>query len=552
MSYESDQQRALLDEVLAHPEDDVPRLIFADYLEESGDPRGEFIRLQCELSTLPELDERYIDLQHRCDALLHQHGEAWAGELKQDVKKAVFARGFIDSITMLAREFIKNADELYRTTPVNWLRFNYVKGKGSKLAACEALQRVRSLDLAGIKIPEDDLTALLMSPHLKDLRALRLEHYDVVPSESVGATLGTMPSASTLRHLELPAGSTFLRAVGRGGEFPNLKFLAVGSSYNYEDLEGLGELHAPNLSQLKIRGPIKVADTEAIAKLPVSQLEELDMASTRVPAKGLQVLAKQGAFDLVRRLNLAGCGLGIRAANALFAHEHLRHCESLDLANNYELRDDPAKSAQFFERLAGHSPLAQLKQLRISGVNPGNAKRLFQSETFHQLELLELNSSRLGDEDLRALVDSPMAKSLKQLRLVSSDLDPGAIGPLTVPGAFPQLIRLDLDGNYDRMNSINEAITIRLLRSAAFPSLQAVNLDFLVSSGKTLSVMAENSHLPELRQISFCNNKTSRGAIDDVMNSPRLPKLSKLILLGTTGFGRRDKLVADHGHRVKI
>lgn len=36
--------------ILADPFDDQPRLVYADYLDEQGDPRGEFIRVQCELA----------------------------------------------------------------------------------------------------------------------------------------------------------------------------------------------------------------------------------------------------------------------------------------------------------------------------------------------------------------------------------------------------------------------------------------------------------------------------------------------------------------------
>jgi len=44
---------AFLRDILAHPEDDTPRLVFADWLEENGRPeRAEFIRVQCELARL--------------------------------------------------------------------------------------------------------------------------------------------------------------------------------------------------------------------------------------------------------------------------------------------------------------------------------------------------------------------------------------------------------------------------------------------------------------------------------------------------------------------
>lgn len=44
---------AFIASILAHPEDDLPRLVYADWLEENGDhERSEFIRVQCEICRL--------------------------------------------------------------------------------------------------------------------------------------------------------------------------------------------------------------------------------------------------------------------------------------------------------------------------------------------------------------------------------------------------------------------------------------------------------------------------------------------------------------------
>lgn len=43
-----------LPEILANPDDDTPRLVFADFLQERGEnDRAEFIRVQCELAAIP-------------------------------------------------------------------------------------------------------------------------------------------------------------------------------------------------------------------------------------------------------------------------------------------------------------------------------------------------------------------------------------------------------------------------------------------------------------------------------------------------------------------
>lgn len=52
---------ALLASILAYPEDDLPRLVFADWLDENGEhERAEFIRIGCELLVTPEYVQEYV------------------------------------------------------------------------------------------------------------------------------------------------------------------------------------------------------------------------------------------------------------------------------------------------------------------------------------------------------------------------------------------------------------------------------------------------------------------------------------------------------------
>lgn len=82
----------LLAEIFAAPDDDGPRAVYADWLSERGDPRGEFITLQL----------RGIDLARQAE-LIAQHGRAFAGALEPFVyRKAprIFERGFLASATL--------------------------------------------------------------------------------------------------------------------------------------------------------------------------------------------------------------------------------------------------------------------------------------------------------------------------------------------------------------------------------------------------------------------------------------------------------------------
>ena len=65
---------ALYRAILDQPDDDAPRLIWADWLDEHGDPdRAEFVRLQCEWANLDPSDPGRPRLAKRCDDLLSRH-----------------------------------------------------------------------------------------------------------------------------------------------------------------------------------------------------------------------------------------------------------------------------------------------------------------------------------------------------------------------------------------------------------------------------------------------------------------------------------------------
>lgn len=61
--------------IFADPDTDLPRLVFADYLEERGDAAwAELIRVQCELAHLPAVD-RYASGQHHAQQLVAREAE---------------------------------------------------------------------------------------------------------------------------------------------------------------------------------------------------------------------------------------------------------------------------------------------------------------------------------------------------------------------------------------------------------------------------------------------------------------------------------------------
>ena len=63
------EEVGFLREFLADPKDGNTKLVYADWLEERGDPRGEFLRLRCNLADQPHGGLRYKELASRERAL---------------------------------------------------------------------------------------------------------------------------------------------------------------------------------------------------------------------------------------------------------------------------------------------------------------------------------------------------------------------------------------------------------------------------------------------------------------------------------------------------
>jgi len=74
-------ERSFITEILRHPYDDAPRLVYADWLEERGDPRGEYLRLECELVGLKSGDALFEELGPRFLELRLGIDRNWLAEI---------------------------------------------------------------------------------------------------------------------------------------------------------------------------------------------------------------------------------------------------------------------------------------------------------------------------------------------------------------------------------------------------------------------------------------------------------------------------------------
>jgi uncharacterized protein (TIGR02996 family) len=103
---------ALLAAIIANPDDDTPRLIYADWLDENGQAeRAEFIRVQCRMARATEFswedDRRLGELE------MIAHREKWL-EPMPDVPSAQwdFVRGMPERLSIRCDDFFAHYAEL--------------------------------------------------------------------------------------------------------------------------------------------------------------------------------------------------------------------------------------------------------------------------------------------------------------------------------------------------------------------------------------------------------------------------------------------------------
>jgi uncharacterized protein (TIGR02996 family) len=170
-------ERAYLESVCAQPDDDAPRLAYANWLESRDDhDRAEFIRLQCELARLEPDHLARFSMADRERELLRLHDAEWRSGLP-DLKGIVwgrFVRGFVAAVQAATiPAFLGQADHLYDLQPVEELRLLSVRDIG-RLAYDPNLAQIRALDLSRTGLKDRVVYQLTTSPYLDGLRSLDL------------------------------------------------------------------------------------------------------------------------------------------------------------------------------------------------------------------------------------------------------------------------------------------------------------------------------------------------------------------------------------------
>jgi uncharacterized protein (TIGR02996 family) len=483
-----DHGRAFLDAIQEHPDDDLHRLAWADWLDDHGqDARAAFVRAQLEAARLGPDDPRRDELEDAADDLLAEHEAEWAGRVGMLALEWRWSRGCIEHVTVGADALLEHGEELFAAMPIRRVRLLADADELARLADWPLLGRVESLELAHSKessmfatpyLRDGAILSLLASPHLGRLAALdlrgqgvegpalqaildgglikRLRRLELAGNKGVGDRLVRLLAAtpSGLERLSLantnltPHG---LRALLASERHPALRELDVNLGMLYRGEAGAREFEAGLMSAPLARGltalkfervAVDPAGAEALAGGFAGRLTSLEMTGCWHGEDVAEALAASPGLANLRRLSVSGNVLRDKGVTALATSPHLARLTDLDVSQN-------GVGGPGLRAVLGGANLARLERLNLAMnfVGAAGAEVLARGGRPRRLTSLNLASTRLDAGAVEVLLASPALSRLRELWLNNNRLGDEGVAVLAASPHLPRLAQLHLDSN---------------------------------------------------------------------------------------------------------
>ena len=375
-------EQPYLDAVFDRYADDRPRLVYADFLDDAGEPeRAELVRVQLALARIRDDDPRRPALSERQAELLTQNRAAWTAHLAGLVETVDFRRGIPDAASVNAETFLARGDELFRRLRVRRLSLRDVAPVIAKVAASPMLAGVRELDLCNCDLGRDGLTTLTRSPHLRNLHALDLG-FNALDDACVEllARSPALPSLSTLALNDNDTiGDAGLAALAASPFFAGLTTLDV-SGNDIGDAGITTAVGSPSFARLRVLrvagNRVGDAGVAALARSPLfarmlKAEPKLDLRSNAIGHAGAAVLAANRALADCTELDLSGNYLGDLGVTALLDSPHLGRLRALRLGRNQLTDAGVAACREPFDRSFNHLRYFDLSGNRLTRVGMG-------------------------------------------------------------------------------------------------------------------------------------------------------------------------------------
>jgi uncharacterized protein (TIGR02996 family) len=333
-------EQAFLADVIDHPEDDGPRLIYADWLEENATPgdsrskQAELIRLQIELARGPAQDRGYevsssgygrivsvLPWPLRDDPMI-----AAAQMRMQELARELFPigswgcrscrieRGFPSVLDITFKNLCK-AGPLFERYPFYHVHVTKARNQGDSLAQLAFLARLRSLSLG--EVASADLEALARCQSLGNLRKLAVQ----APTQDDVLALLSAPALSPVTVLQVNKPYERPLEVMDGSSLPAWNGLWLQA----KSRRGRSDSNDPLL--------------RLAASPRMSHVQQLHLSDRAVTAAGVWALARSAHLQRLEQLDLSLCPLDETAIGHLTAAPWLGQLRLLSLVSVFPIDD---------------------------------------------------------------------------------------------------------------------------------------------------------------------------------------------------------------------
>lgn len=412
-------------QVQADPFNEGPRLVLADWYDEQADPRGEFIRLQCEREHLDWDDPRWFEMIEREQQLLKKNRTKWLKELPKlkgitwgvlgqvgrrtlwpSLRRTEFRRGFVECCTAkdtpALRKHASTLEELGYVQHVSMLDTN------SKTYA----ELTKLTHLRGIEFYQErsfPWSWLEKADCRRQLTTLSLHEADIDNAALDRLIAMDLPQLESLdlgfNDIELP--HAFLEWPG----FRNLRMLSLM-------LNDLGQWYSDTN-----KAGCQQIDALLAAAEKCPRLHVLDLSANRLGAGHIKRFRRHELSRLTE-LALTGNRLDDEAMTAL-TQARLPKLRLLDLSSN-EITDAGVTA------LASAKSMSTLRCLNLgsNSVTDEGIAAIAQSKHLSELTHLDLYKNTFGEEGAAALIEAEGLPNMKYLNLGDADLAPATIKAL--------------------------------------------------------------------------------------------------------------------------
>ena len=451
-------EQRLIDAMRDEPDSVEPGLVYADWLEEQGDPRAELVRVQ--LALRGPVDSAGCAGLRAKERLLTKR---LRGKILGPVRSLTNNVGFFDGLILpeLSSDiFLKNLDAILHQSPTMGVRFTKLKTRG--VADCRELKSLRAVSLRG-NSSQAARAALLKSKHLTELRALQPSDAAIRPEFAEAwctdkwphltravlesgakidlAEMLAAPQMKRLRHLSLgyidySDKDTLVNALADGETAPNLETFDPGQLFMQDSdwSRFCRTMHLPSVRKLDLSHDFcSWVDLKCLlSNKGLPRLEELAVLTT--DAKPLPETFAVKPPRSLSRLGVRQCQFSESGAIALGESRLFRQLESLRIA--------PGNLARHLKAMRKAGVVARkMRALELSRIRPTVADISILQELCPNLETLAMDCSSAV---VRELAQLSMPK-LRCLQLGDFALKPSLVKAMASAPWFPRLETLNLD-----------------------------------------------------------------------------------------------------------